>query len=80
MDENGEWRKHHNEDLHNLYRSPNIVKLIKSRSLRWAGHVARMEEGKSALKILTDTPTRKRPVGRTEDGSERSRKEKNTAP
>ena len=54
--------------------------MIKSRSLRWAGHVARMEEGKSALKILTDTPTRKRPVGRTDDGSERSRKEKNTAP
>ena len=41
----------HNEELHSLYRSPNIVKVIKSRSLRWAGHVARMEEGRSAFKI-----------------------------
>ena len=44
-DENGEWRRLHNEELHNLYRSPNIVRVIKSRRLRWAGHVARMEEG-----------------------------------
>jgi hypothetical protein len=47
-----------------LYRSPNIVKLIKSRRLRWAGHVARMEEGRNALKILTGKPTGKRPLGR----------------
>ena len=46
MDENGEWRRLHNEELHSLYRSPNIVRVIKSRRLRWAGHVARMEEGK----------------------------------
>ena len=52
-DENGEWRRLHNEELHSLYRSPNIVRVIKSRRLRWAGHVARMEEGRSAFNILT---------------------------
>ena len=46
-----------------LYRSPNIVRVIKSRRLRWAGHVARME-GRSAFKILTGKPTGKRPLGR----------------
>ena len=40
-DENGEWRRLHNEELHSLYRSPNIVRVIKSRRLRWAGHVGR---------------------------------------
>ena len=53
-DENGEWRRLHNEELHSLYRSPNIVRVNKSRRLRWAGHVARIEEGRSAFKILTD--------------------------
>jgi hypothetical protein len=53
MDENGEWRTLHNDELNNMYRSPNILKVIKSRRLRWAGHVAGMEEGKSAFKILT---------------------------
>ena len=48
-DEIGEWRKLHNEELHSLYRSPNIVRVIKSRRLRWAGHVARMEESRSAF-------------------------------
>ena len=47
-----------------MYRSPNIVSVIKSRRLRWAGHVARMEEGRSAFKILTGKPTGKRPLGR----------------
>ena len=42
-----------------MYRSPNIVRVIKSRRLRWAGHVARMEEGRSVIKILTGTPTGK---------------------
>ena len=46
-----------------MYRSPNIVRVIKSRRLRWTGHVARMEEGRSALKILTGKPTGKRPLG-----------------
>ena len=54
-DENGEWRRLHNEELHSSYSSPNIV---------WAEHVARMEEGRSAFKILTGKPTGKRPLGR----------------
>jgi hypothetical protein len=48
-----------------LYRLPHIVRVIKSRRLRWAGHVASMEEGRSALKILTHTPVGKRPLGRS---------------
>ena len=52
------------QELHSLYRSHNIVRLIKSRRLKWAGHVARMEEGTSAFKILTGKPTGKRPLGR----------------
>ena len=47
-----------------MYRSPNIVRVIKSRRLSWAGHVARMEESRSALKILTGKPTGKIPLGR----------------
>ena len=47
-----------------MYRSPNIVRMVKSRRLRWAGHVARMEEGRSAFKILTGKPTGKKPLGR----------------
>ena len=47
-----------------MYRSPNIVREIKSRRLRWAGHVASMEEGRSAFKVLTGKPTGKRPLGR----------------
>ena len=54
-----------NEKLHSLYRSPNIVRVIKSRRLRWSGHVARMEEGTSAFKILTGKPTGNRRLGRT---------------
>ena len=57
---NGEWRRFHNEELCNLYPSPIIVKVIKSKRLRWAGHVARMEEGRSAFNILTGTLTGKR--------------------
>ena len=52
-DENGELRRIHNEELYSLNRSPNIVRVIKSRRLRWAGHVARMEEDRSAFRILT---------------------------
>ena len=50
--------------LHSLYRSPNIVRVIKSRRLRGAGNVARREEGRSAFKILTGESTGKRPLGR----------------
>ena len=49
-------RSLHNEELHNSYRSPNIVRVIKSRRMRWASHVSRMEEGRAAFKMLTDTP------------------------
>ena len=47
-----------------MYRFPNIVRLIKSRRLRWSGHVAKMEAGRSSFKILSGKPTRKRPLGR----------------
>ena len=62
-DENGVWRRLHNEKLPSLYRSPNIVGMIKSRRLRWAVHVGRMQEG-TTLNILTSTHTGKRPLGR----------------
>ena len=63
-DENGEWRRLHNEKLHSSYRTPNIVRVIKSRTLRWSPHIARIEEGRSALKIVNGKPTGKRPLGR----------------
>ena len=62
-DENGQWRMLHNEELHSLFRSRNLIRVIKSRRLRWAGHVVRMEEGWNAFKILTDEPVWKRPLG-----------------
>ena len=55
----------HNEELHSLYSSPSIVRVIKSRRLRCPGHVARMEESRSAFKMLTGKPTWKRPLGRS---------------
>jgi hypothetical protein len=52
----GDRRKLHNEELHNLYFSPHIIRMIKSRRMRWAGHVARMEEKKNAYRILVGKP------------------------
>jgi hypothetical protein len=62
--ENREWRRLHNEELRNFNRSPNVVRVIKSRKLRWESHVGRMVEDRSAFKILTGKPTGKRPLGR----------------
>jgi hypothetical protein len=60
----GEWRKMHNEELRDLYSSPSIIRKIKSRRMRWAGHVARMGDKKSAYRLLVGKPEGKRPLGR----------------
>jgi hypothetical protein len=52
----GEWRKLHNEELNGLYSLPNIVRVIKSRRMRWAGHVARMGEGRRVYRVLVGKP------------------------
>ena len=55
-----EWRKLHNEELNDLYSSPNIVRVIKSRRMRWAGHVARMGDRKDVYRVLVGKPEGKR--------------------
>jgi len=60
----GEWRRLHNEDLNDLYSSPNIVRVIKSRRMRWAGHVARMGEERVVYRVLLGKQEGKRPLGR----------------
>ncbi|KAJ4432555.1 hypothetical protein ANN_21178 [Periplaneta americana] len=60
----GEWRKLHNTELHALYSSPDIIRNIISRRLRWAGHVARMGEFRNAYRVLVGRPEGKRPLGR----------------
>jgi hypothetical protein len=60
----GEWRKLHNEELHDLYSSPNLVRVIKSRRMRWAGSVARMEEERGVYRVLVGKPEGKRPLVR----------------
>ena len=60
----GEWRKLHNAELHALYSSPNIIRSLKSRRLRWTGHVARMEQSRNAYRVLVGKPDGKRPLGR----------------
>jgi len=60
-----EWRKLHNDELNDLYCSPNIVWVIKWRRMRWAGHVARMGEGRGVYRVLVGEPEGKRPPGRS---------------
>jgi hypothetical protein len=60
----GEWRKLHSEELHNLYSSPYIIRQVKSRRMRWEGHVARMREERKVYKVLVGNPEGKRPLGR----------------
>jgi hypothetical protein len=61
----GSRRKLHNGELHNLYSSPNIVRVIKARRLRWEGHVVRMGEGRGVYRVLVGKPEGKRPLGRS---------------
>jgi len=60
----GEWRGLHNEELNDLYSSPNIVRVIKSRRMRWAGHVARMGAERGVYRVLMGKPEERRPLGR----------------
>jgi hypothetical protein len=59
-----EWRKFHSGELHNLYSSPDIIRQIKSRRMRWAGHVARMGEGRNVYRVLVGKREGKRPLVR----------------
>jgi hypothetical protein len=59
-----EWRKLHNEELNDLYCLPNIVRVIKSRRMRWAGHVVRMVDRRDAYRVLVGRPAGKRQLGR----------------
>jgi hypothetical protein len=61
----GGWRKLHNEEHRNLYSSSDIITIIKSRRMRWAGHVSRMGERRNAYRILVGKPEGKRPLGRS---------------
>jgi hypothetical protein len=63
-EETGEWRKLHNEELRDLYCSPSIIRITKSRRMRWAGHVARMGEKRDAYRLLLGKPEGKRQLGR----------------
>ena len=60
----GEWRKLHNEELNDLYSSPNIVRVIKWRKMRWVGHVARVGKGRGMYRVMVGKPEGKRPLGR----------------
>jgi hypothetical protein len=60
----GGWRKLHNEELRDLYSSPSIIRIIKSRRMRWAGHVARIGEKRNAYRLLVGKPEGKRPLER----------------
>jgi hypothetical protein len=64
MEEDGSWRKLRNDELQSLYSSPNTVRVIKPRRMRWTGHVARMGEGRGVYRVLVGRPESKRPLGR----------------
>jgi hypothetical protein len=63
-EEDGSWRKLHNDELHSLYSSLNIVRVIKSRRMRWAGHVVCIKEGRGVYRVLVGRSKGKRPLGR----------------
>jgi hypothetical protein len=63
-EEDGSWRKLHNDEFHSLYSSPNIVTVIKSMRMSWDGHVARIGEKKGVYRVLVGRPEGKRPLGR----------------
>jgi hypothetical protein len=63
-EEDGSWRKVRNDELQSVYSSPNIVRVIKSRRMRWAGHVARIGEGRSVYRVLVGRTEGKRQLGR----------------
>jgi hypothetical protein len=63
-EEDGLWRKLHNDEFHSLYFSPNIVRVIKLRRMKWAGHVAHMGEGRGVYRVLVGSPESKRPLRR----------------
>jgi hypothetical protein len=69
-EEDRSWRKLHNDELHSLYSSPNIVRVIKSSRMRWVGHIARMEEGKGVYRILVGRTEPNRPLERPRRGRE----------
>jgi hypothetical protein len=69
-EETGGWRKLHNEELHNLYSTPSIIRMIKLRRVRWAWHVARMGENRNVYRILVGKPEEKRLLGKTYVGGQ----------
>jgi hypothetical protein len=64
-EKDGSWRKFYSDELHSLYSSPNIVRMIKARRLRWVGHVARMGEVRGVYRVLVGKPEGKRPLRRS---------------
>jgi len=66
----GEWRRLHNEEINELYSSPNIIWVVKLRKMRWVGHVASMSDSRGAYRVLVGKPVGKTPLGRPRQGWE----------